>query len=59
MSDRIFAILALAGLVAFLGILPWYVPEPDLIIVVTLVIIIACRDIWGTLRDTERKTSDN
>lgn len=52
MSERIFAVVALAVLVAFLGMLPLRVPEPDLIIVVVLVLAIAGRDILGGLSDT-------
>lgn len=53
MSDKVFTVIALASLIAFLGILPWRVPEPDLIIVVVVVLVIACRDIWSGLRDTQ------
>jgi hypothetical protein len=50
MSDRIMAIAALATMIAFLGVVAWFVPEIDLIIVIALVSALAIYDFWQTLR---------
>lgn len=44
--DKILVFLALAGLIVFNGIVLWFVRVPDLIIVVSLVLILACYDFW-------------
>lgn len=50
MSDKIMAVLALATMIAFLGVVVWFVPEIDLIIVIALVSLLATYDFWDTLR---------
>ena len=47
--NRIFALLALAVLIGFLGIVAWYVPETDLIVVFAVVAIMAICDFWKTI----------
>ena len=47
--DKIFAIIALAVLFGFLGIIAWFVPEPDLIIVFAVVCILVIYDFWKTI----------
>ena len=44
--DKILAVLSLLLFVAFLGILVWWVKEPDLIIVVVVVTVMALYDFW-------------
>ncbi|MDQ0326445.1 fatty acid desaturase [Rhodopseudomonas julia] len=46
-SNRILALLALAGFALFLFIIAWWVREPDLIIVLTIVVAMAAYDFWG------------
>lgn len=50
MTDKIMAILALATMISFLGVVVVFVPEVDLIIVVLLVSAMAIYDFWQTLR---------
>lgn len=50
MADRILGILALATLVAFLGVLIAFVPRADLIGVVLASLVLVVRDVWLTLR---------
>ncbi|MGF1546258.1 MAG: hypothetical protein ACFCUG_02895 [Thiotrichales bacterium] len=58
MSDLIMAILALATLAAFLGVVAWWVPHLDLIIVITIVLLLAAFDFWRSFREmrTRRDT---
>jgi len=46
MMDRIFAAISMLGVIAFLGVVMWFVREPDLIIVTVLVIGIGVLYIW-------------
>jgi len=46
MMDRIFAAISMLGVIAFLGVVMWFVREPDLIIVTVLVIGIGVFYIW-------------
>ena len=46
LTDKILAVLSLALFIAFLGILIWWVREPDLIIVVAIVTAMAAIDFW-------------
>lgn len=50
MTDKIMAILALTTLIVFLGVLAWFVPEIDLIGVITLVSLLAIYDFWDSFR---------
>lgn len=47
--DRVFAIFALLTLVGFLGVIVWFVPELDMIIVFAVVCILALCDFWKTI----------
>jgi hypothetical protein len=49
MTEKIIAIVALASLIAFLGVLIGFVPEVDLTIVILLVCAMACYDFFLTL----------
>lgn len=51
MTDKIMAILALATMIAFLGVVVVFVPEVDLIIVVLIVSAMAIYDFWQSLRN--------
>jgi hypothetical protein len=44
MMNAILSILALAGFAFFLGILAWFVREPDLIFVLSLGVVLAAFD---------------
>jgi hypothetical protein len=50
MTDKIMAILALATMILFLGVVAWFVPEIDLIIVIAFVSLLAIYDFWQSLR---------
>lgn len=49
LSDRLLALLALAGLVAFIGVLVIWVPRVDLIVVALLVVGLATWDFYRDL----------
>jgi hypothetical protein len=46
LTDKVLAVLSMALVVVFLGILVWWVREPDLIIVVVVVCAMAIVDFW-------------
>jgi len=50
MSDKIMAVLALAMMIASLAVVAVFVPDIDLIVVITLVSAMAIYDFWQTLR---------
>lgn len=50
MTDKIMAVVALATMILFLGVVAWFVPETDLIIVIAFVSLLAIYDFWETLR---------
>jgi len=45
-TDRIIAFFALAGFSVFLFIIAWWVREPDLIIVLAVVVAMIVYDFW-------------
>ena len=49
MSDKIMAILALAAMIAFLGVGVWLVPEIDLFVIIALVALLASFGFWQPL----------
>ena len=51
MTDKIMAMLALATVIAFLGTVAVFVPDIDLIIVITFVSVLAIYDFWRTFRE--------
>ena len=57
--DRVLAVLSILLLVGFMGIVTWFVNEPDLWIVVLLVLGMASYDFWRTLRPRNRPKSDS
>ena len=48
--DKIFAAISMLGVIAFLGVVLWFVREPDLIIVTVLVIGIGIVYIWRDVK---------
>lgn len=56
MMDKIMAVLALATVIAFLGVVVVFVPEVDLMVVVVLVSALAIYDFWRSLR--QQKNND-
>jgi hypothetical protein len=50
MTDKIMAIVALATMIAFLAVVAWFVPDIDLVIVITFVSLLAVYDFWQSLR---------
>ena len=50
MTDKIMAFLAIATMILFLGVVAWFVPEIDLIIVIAFVSLLAIYDFWQQLR---------
>jgi len=53
MLDRIFAIVSMLAVIAFVGVVTVGVMEPDLWIVAIIVVGIAILDFWRTLRDSD------
>ncbi len=50
MLDRVLAVLSMAGLIAFTGVVVVFVREPDLTVVVVLCLLMGVYDFWTTLR---------
>ena len=50
MLDRIFAAISMGGLVLFMGIVAWFVREPDLLIVIFVVLWIGILYFWRDLK---------
>jgi hypothetical protein len=46
MTDAILSVIALAGFVAFLFVLGWWVREPDLFVVLVIGVLMAAYDFW-------------
>ena len=57
MTDKIMALVALATMIAFLGVVAWFVPDIDLILVITFVALLACYDFWQSL--SQKKKNGN
>ena len=51
MADKIMALMGLATMIAFLGTVAVFVPDIDLIIVITFVSALAIYDFWQTFRE--------
>lgn len=49
MLDRVLGILSLALLIAFMGVVVWFIGIPDLTVIVVLVILMAVYDFWREL----------
>ena len=50
MTDKIMAILALTTMILFLGVVAWFVPDIDLILVIAFVSLLAIYDFLQQLR---------
>jgi hypothetical protein len=50
MTDKIMAIVALVTMVSYLGVIAWFVPEIDLILVIAFVSLLAAYDFWRSFR---------
>lgn len=57
MTDAILSTLALAMFAFFLGIIGWFVREPDLIIMLTLGVVLAAFDFWRRFMSTRQNGS--
>ena len=55
MTDKIMAAIALASMLAFIGVVAWFVPHPDLIGVIALVGALAFYDFWDSFRSRRHK----
>lgn len=55
MINRLVAIAAFATLVAFLGILLWYVPRLDLGAVIAVTLILALIDLYRSAGERDRR----
>lgn len=53
MIDRIMALVAIATLTAFLGILVWKVPRPDLAAVIAITVALA---VWDFLTNAGKRS---
>ena len=62
MVDRIFAVIGMLGIIAFMGVVTVFVMEPDLWIVTIVVLCIGIRYFWRDLktgRNPERSKKKN
>lgn len=60
MADKTFALISMGLLVAFIGIVVWFVAEPDLTLIVVIVLAMAFYDLWRTLwRGPDKNNGDN
>lgn len=50
MTDKIMALLALATMITSLGVVAWFVPHLDLILVIAFVSLMAIYDFWDSLK---------
>lgn len=50
MIDALLSVVALAGFIALLAILGWWVREPDLIVVLIIGVAMAAYDFWRAFR---------
>lgn len=48
MMNAILSILALASFILFVGIVAWFVREPDLIVILSIGVLCAAYDFWRT-----------
>ncbi len=57
MLDKVLAIVAILTLFAFVSVVVWYVPEPDLTIIIVIVLVMAVFDFY--LQTFRKKNSDD
>ncbi len=58
MLDKIFAFVSMSGVVLFMGIVAWNVREPDLLILIFLVLWIGILFIWRDVRSDRSYVGD-
>lgn len=58
-ADPVLATLAMVALVAFIGVVGWFVAEPDLIIVFLIGCGLAIFDFWRTARGARNGDGDD
>lgn len=58
MIDKIMAIFALVTMITFLGVVAWFVPDIDLILVIIFVSSLATYDFWRTCFGGEKYPTD-
>lgn len=46
MIDKFLAVVSLACLIGFMGVIIWFVPDPDLVIVTIIVLAMAVYDFY-------------
>jgi hypothetical protein len=56
MLDKVLALVSIIGLIAFVSVVVWFVPEADLTIITTVVMIMALYDFY--LLTFRKKKSD-
>lgn len=59
MLDKVLATISLGALVAFMGIVLVYINEPDLWIIVVVVLVMAGADFYRTIRDQKEKENSS
>lgn len=59
MLDRIFAVIGMLGIIAFTGIVPVFVMEPDLWVVTIVVMVIGIAFFVRELRTSKSKNENN
>jgi hypothetical protein len=57
MLDKVLAIVSILTLIASVGVVVWFVPEPDLIIITIIVMVMAVFDFY--LMAFRKKNSDD
>ena len=57
MLDKVLAIVAILTLFAFVGVVVWFVPEPDLMIITVIVLVMPVFDFY--LMTFRKKNSDD
>ncbi|MCW8835117.1 MAG: hypothetical protein OQJ99_01965 [Rhodospirillales bacterium] len=58
MTDKILAIISMGMLITFMGIVVWYIREPDLTIITVVVLGMGSYDFWRTIRTNEKKKAE-
>jgi hypothetical protein len=54
MLDRVLGVLSLALLIAFMGVVVWFIGVPDLTIIVVAVLLMAVYDFWRELSKPQK-----
>lgn len=54
MLDRVLGVIALALLIAFMGVVVWFIGVPDLTVIVVAVLLMAIYDFWRDLSKPQK-----